>query len=367
MTAITALNLTNFRSHAAFAAADLPGGFLVLTGANGAGKTNLLEAISLLCPGRGLRHAKAQDLPRHGTTTWSVHAEIESWTGAITIGTGGDAAETKRRRIRLNGADVRVQSDLGQYIQCVWLTPQMDGLFMDGGSERRRFFDRLVFAFDPAHAGRVNRYDQALSERSKILKGAVGTIDRRWLDSLEHTLAETALAIGAARVQTAQRLQSALGELCATTSQFPLSHIQLRGDVETRLQDGAPALAIEDALRAGFAAARAQDAETGGSSIGAGRTDIMLHYAAKNVPAAQASTGEQKALLTGLVLAHAVRFRDEKGFAPIILFDEVTAHFDANRRAALFDVLRGLDTQVWLTGTDAGAFADLKDAKNIPL
>ena len=372
MSYVRSLHLHAFRNYRDAALFDLPSGFVVLTGPNGAGKTNVLEAVSLLSPGRGLRGAKMTDI-RNRTlpegALWSVAAVVDSPVGEVRIGTGvrGDAG-SERRAVRVNGVDLKAQADLSEYLSCVWLTPQMDGLFGDAASERRRFFDRLVYAFDPAHAGRVTRYDSVMSQRAKLLREQREknmTADPAWLSSLEATMAETGVAIAAARLHALESLDAHLAHVLHGTG-FPASRMALSGGVEEALLH-APALDVEDKLRARLAHARAHDAEYGGAVAGAHKTDLQVVYAAKDMPAAQCSTGEQKALLTGIILAHAVRTRDMRDAAPILLLDEVAAHFDEGRRTALFDVLAGLRAQVFITGTDARIFDSLENARRLDI
>lgn len=356
MTALTTLHLSNFRNHAGFEATGLPQRPIAIVGANGTGKTNVLEAISLLVPGRGLRGAKHTEWPLIGTPRFAIHAECATWAGAISLGTSGGTDHSERRKLRLNGVDAKQQAEVLQYLSVVWLTPQMGGLFLEASGERRRFYDRLVFAFDPAHAGRVNRYEQALSERSKILKGELGTPDATWLSSLEKTLAETAVAIAAARVEILYALRGALAQLQALNLPFPHGEITLVGDAETPLQKGLPALEIEEKLERSYAHSREGDAKHGGSTIGANRADFSMVLLPKNVPASLCSTGEQKALITLLLLAHAQHLKAERGHAPLLLMDDIAAHFDTTRLQLLADLFKPLQTQIWLSGTESAAF-----------
>lgn len=363
MSFVRSLQLHAFRNYRDATLSGMGPGFVALTGANGAGKTNVLEAVSLLSPGRGLRGAKMVDLRnRHmpAGVSWSVASTVETPVGEVKIGTG---AREERRIARVNGVDLKAQADLSEYISCVWLTPQMDSLFLDAASERRRFFDRLVYAFDPAHAGRVTRYDTVMSQRSRLLKGQKEegiAADPTWLSSLEATMAETGVAIAAARAQTLQSLCANLDTILQGSA-FPAAHMMLAGGIEEALQSS-PALQVEDDMRARLCASRSYDAEAGGASSGPHRTDLQVMYADKNMPAAQCSTGEQKALLTGIVLAHAVRTKALRDAAPILLLDEVAAHLDERRRASLFGILSDLGAQVFVTGTDSAIFAGLPQA-----
>lgn len=366
MSFVRSLQLHAFRNYRDMSVSDLKPGFVVLTGANGVGKTNILEAVSLLSPGRGLRSAKMGDLRNRALpdgVPWSIASTVETAVGEVKIGTG---SREERRIARVNGVDLKAQADLAEYVNCVWLTPQMDGLFLNAASDRRRFFDRLVYAFDPAHAGRVTRYESVMSQRSKLLKLAREdgvAADSVWLSSLEATMAETGVAIAAARTQTLQSLSANLAKILKDTA-FPVSHLALTGGIEEALES-APALEIEDRMRDRLADARKYDSENGGASVGPHRTDLQVSYADRNMPAAQCSTGEQKALLTGIVLAHAVRTAEIRDAAPILLLDEVAAHLDERRRGSLFGILHDLRAQVFLTGTDHYVFAGLPSARHL--
>lgn len=372
MAFVRSLHLHAFRNYRDATVADVQDGFVILTGHNGAGKTNILEAVSLLSPGRGLRGAKMAELKnRHAPSElfWSVSASVESPVGEVRIGTGMRSVGTTERRIaRVNGVDLKAQADLSEYISCVWLTPQMDGLFCDAASERRRFFDRLVYAFDPAHAGRVTRYESVLTQRARLLRAQKeegAAVDPLWLTSLEATMAETGVAIAAARLQTLESLSAHLAQALSGTG-FPVSVLSLCGGIEESLLT-LSALQVEDRMRERLLTSRSFDAAHGGASVGPHRTDMHVVYADKNMPAAQCSTGEQKALLTGIVLAHAVRTKSVRDMTPVLLLDEVAAHFDARRRASLFDVLGRLGAQVFVTGTDSNVFADIPRAKHLTI
>jgi len=339
----------------------------VLTGDNGAGKTNLLEAVSLLVPGRGLRGAKITDMPhinRAVDQDWGVASQVDGRQGPIRLGTGQDAVmaadpKATRRQVRIDGELAGAQTALADHMQMAWLTPAMDGLFREGSSERRRFVDRLAFAFDPSHAGRVTRYERLLRERAKLLKDAreAGrTPDASWLDSLEAGLTETAVAIAAGRLTLIERLN----RVAATDLEpFPAADLALEGQPESWLAEGASSGAVEDRLRQAYAAGRAQDAQAGGASVGPHRTDLLARHRAKDMPAHLCSTGEQKALLIAITLAHGRLVTAETGQAPILLLDEVAAHLDEARRSALFTRLATHRAQVWMTGTDANIFNEL--------
>jgi DNA replication and repair protein RecF len=347
--AVRRLRLTAFRNYAS-AALDLDRRPVVLSGPNGAGKTNLLEAVSLLAPGRGLRRAKVTEMDRRdGGAAWAVAATVDTPTGPVDLGTGRDP-EGERRLVRIDGAPARGQSALGAHVSAVWLTPRMDRLFLESSGERRRFLDRLVFGADPAHAGRVTAYDKALRQRARLLRE--GGADPVWLDALEGQLTERGIAIAAARLDMAGRLARA----CARDDgPFPGAGIAVTGDVETWLAD-LPALEAEERFAAALRAGRSRDAETGGAAVGPHRADLAVTHLAKDMPAAQCSTGEQKALLIAIVLAHARFTAAEAGAGPVLLLDEVAAHLDAERRAALFQTVLTLGLQAWITGTDGSVF-----------
>ncbi len=370
---LSRLGLNSFRSYAE-AELETDGRPVVLTGANGAGKTNLLEAISYLVPGRGLRGARLAEVDRQllgsqpeaeaasGTDgrPWAVSAEVITPEGPRQIGTGRDPAATgrERRLVKVDGSLVSSQQALGDVLGAVWLTPQMDRLFLEGAPGRRRFLDRLVLTFDPAHAGRITAYEHALRERARILRGDSGAPDPAWLTALEESMAERGIAVAAARRDLVGRLAAACAE---AEGAFPRAGLGLAGDVEAWLAE-APALEAEDRFRAALEASRRQDAETGGAALGPHRSDLAVRHLARRMPAAQCSTGEQKALLISIILAHARLVTLERGQAPLLLLDEIVAHLDAQRRAALFKALLALGAQAWLTGTDSGLFEDFGTA-----
>jgi DNA replication and repair protein RecF len=357
---VTRLALTDFRNYSS-ARLDLAAGPVVLTGPNGAGKTNLLEAVSVLSPGRGLRNARLGDLDRRykGKDTegcWAVAATVDTRHGPVKIGTGRDPAGSERRVVRIDGEPARSQAALGEVIGVTWLTPQMDRLFIEGPSARRRFLDRLVLGLDPAHAARVSSYEQAMRERSRLLRD--GPNDPAWLGAIEETMAAQGVAVAAARRDAVERLD----EACAVAEgPFPRARLSLNGTVETWL-DELPALAAEDRFRAALKDGRTADAATGGATVGPHRSDLAVTHAERGVPAETMSTGEQKALLISIVLAHARLQRETRGEPPLLLLDEVAAHLDAARRDALFATLLALESQVWLTGTDTALFLPLRTA-----
>jgi DNA replication and repair protein RecF len=358
--AVTRLVLTDFRNYAETRIA-LDAQPVVLTGRNGAGKTNLLEALSLLAPGRGLRRARLGDLDRRADPAfstsgraWAIAATVEAGGGPIRIGTGRDPEAGERRVVHIDGEPARAQAALGERFAVAWLTPAMDRLFSEGPGARRRFLDRLVLALDPAHAMRVAAYEQALRERAQLLRE--GAADRAWLGALEQVMAEQGIAIAAARREAVRLLAGACAE---AEGPFPRPGLALLGTPAEWL-DTMPALAAEAAFAAALADSRKADAAAGGAAIGPHRDDLAVTLAAKGIPATVASTGEQKALLIAVLLAHARILRQFRGEPPILLLDEIAAHLDAGRRAALFEALLRLESQAWLTGTDAAVFAPLR-------
>jgi DNA replication and repair protein RecF len=336
VTAITRLTLTDFRSHAQIGISAAPG-LVVITGDNGAGKTNILDAISLLAPGRGLRGAALSDAARRdGPGSWSVAATLAS---DVQIGTGVAAAAPDRRLVRVNGAAATAAA-LSDWLALVWLTPAMDRLFSESSGSRRRFLDRLVLALHPGHGARVNRYEAAMRERTRLLT-ADTPADPVWLAGLEADMAEHGAAIAAARTDVV----AALGATLAAADDGPFARplLELAGN-------------DADDLAARLACGRARDAAAARAIDGPHRADLIVTHAGKAMPAATCSTGEQKALLIAIVLAHAALVAKRSGRPPILLLDEIAAHLDASRRAALFDQLGTMAVQAWMTGTDPTLF-----------
>ena len=378
--AVRRVGLTAFRSWRSVRL-EVPGCSVVLTGPNGAGKTNLLEALSLLAPGRGLRRARMAALQTRGApetapeAKWAVSARLDTPDGPRRVGTGLDPADESgsapgRRVLRIDGIPAKGQGDLAALGAVSWLTPEMDGLFTGPAGERRRFLDRLVAGFLPGHAAHVAAYEKAMRERNRLLRepGA----EAAWLDALEAAMAERGVAVAVARADFTARLAAA----CAgRVSAFPAPDLALAGapdGADHAFAANGAALPAEDALRARLRASRAADAEAGRALAGPHRADLDVRLAAppgdggggggsgRGRPAADCSTGEQKALLIALVLAAARLQAVERGAAPILLLDEVAAHLDRERRAALFDEIEGLGAQAWMTGTDAALFDALR-------
>jgi DNA replication and repair protein RecF len=358
------LTLTHFRNYRA-ASLETRGDVVVLGGPNGAGKTNCIEAISFLSPGRGLRRANLEDVAdNQGDGSWAVSAEVEGALGLATLGTGIDAPvadASVSRRCRIDREPVASAAAFGDHLRMVWLTPAMDGLFLGSASERRRFFDRLVLAIDSQHSARVSALDRSLRSRNRLLE--VRNYDDHWCDAIERETAELAVAVAAMRGQTAVRLAAML-RARGEASAFPSAEIALDGWMENALVSE-PATAVEDRYRDILRNNRARDAIAGRTLDGPHLTDLQVVYAPKNTLARDASTGEQKALLIGLVLAHAGLVAEMTGITPLLLLDEVVAHLDPRRRAALFDELSTLGAQVWMTGADPAAFADVGSAGEV--
>ncbi|MEO3471071.1 DNA replication/repair protein RecF [Roseomonas sp. CAU 1739] len=356
---LTRLLLQDFRSWQVLEA-PFNAPIIAIAGENGAGKTNLLEAISLLGPGRGLRGARMSEYGRRTdgqARSWAAAGRFQTPHGTYDIGTGADPDGTSERRVfRLDGQPVRAQADLADRIAIVWLTPQMDRLFQESASGRRRFLDRLVWALEPTHAREVAAHDNAMSQRNRLLAG--GRADPAWLAGLEDAMARHAVAATAARRGLVARLNAVMAAGTATGA-FPAARMDLVCPIGAALAEQ-PALAVEDALRAALAEGRRRDAAAGGAARGAHRADMALIHLPKDQPAEMCSTGEQKALLISTVLAHAALIAEARGFAPLLLLDEVAAHLDQARREALFAALVTLPAQSFLTGTDSEVFRPLQ-------
>jgi DNA replication and repair protein RecF len=356
---IRRLSLTNFRNYHAASLESDGDGPIALIGPNGAGKTNILEAISWLAPGRGLRHATLEDVAfNEGDGSWAVSAEIEGALGLATLGTGIEppvADTTLSRKCRVDREPVTVTA-FADHLRVLWLVPAMDGLFTGSASERRRFLDRLVLAIDAEHGTRVNALDRALRSRNRLLENPQP--DAHWLDAIEHETAELAVAVAAARADAVNRLAAVLAARSDPSGAFPSAGIAIEGFLEGMVPN-LPAVEVEDRYRSLLRDNRARDAAAGRTLEGPHVSDLQVIYTPKSIAAREASTGEQKALLIGLVLAHASLVTAMTDVAPQVLLDEVVAHLDPNRRAALFDALARLGAQVWVTGADPAAFADI--------
>ncbi len=361
--AVSRLDLGDFRCYARLRL-DIDAGPVVLTGPNGAGKTNLLEAISLLAPGSGLRRAKLGEIARNVPATddgsvraWAVSAQLETPDGQYQVGSGLDPQALRqgreRRAVKIDGEAQRGQASLGRVCAAVWLTPQMDRLFLDGPSARRRFLDRLVYGLDPDHSGRVAAFEHGLRSRAKLLKA--GKADDKWLNAIEDSMVRHGIAVVVARAELLDRLVRA-GTMAIGA--FPAARLALAGDLENWLEQF-PAVEVEDRMRAALRDGRERDAMYGGAAVGPQRSDLMVWHEAKNQPAAQCSTGEQKALLLSIVMANTRLQSRARGAGPLLLLDEVVAHLDAERRGDLFDEIVALGVQAWMTGTDRALFDGL--------
>lgn len=356
---VRGLRLIDFRNYGALDLA-LDAAHVVLVGENGAGKTNLMEAVSLLSPGRGLRRATIEDMGRlAGPGGWTVAARIEGPLGETRIGVGASSepGETRTKAIRIDGEPVRAAEDLIDYLHILWLTPTMDGLFTGPASERRRFLDRFVLALDPGHAARVSAFERTMRGRNKLLED--DRLDEEWLSAIEAQMAETGVAIASARVEAVACLARLIAQTRDDASPFPHADLALEGEIEALAAQGGPSGEIEDRYRRMLGETRRRDKAAGRTLDGPHRADLIVDHGPKAMPAAHSSTGEQKALLLGLVLAHARLVAETHGRAPILLLDEVAAHLDQRRRASLFDRLNELGGQCWLTGTDLAAFEPL--------
>jgi len=362
--------LRNFRSYAEvdFSASTRP---VVLAGPNGAGKTNLLDAISLLSPGRGLRGAKLSEHVRRGPSAapsdalWAVAASLVRGGESYEVGTGLTLGPNggERRQVHLNGAPAQNSADLGELVQMLWLTPAMDRLFIEGVSGRRKFLDRLVLGFEPGHARTSTRYETAMRERARLLK--FGPRDPAWLDGLENEMAETGVAMSVSRANTVSRLNAALAARGgaqydgAGHGAFPSAQLALEGETDLLLAEHGEVAA--SVLRERLARARVRDAEAGRTTVGPHLTDMSVRHTQKRTHARECSTGEQKALLISIVLADAWELsKTQGGLAPLLLLDEIAAHLDSRRRAALFEEILALRAQAWMTGTDIEMFAPLR-------
>ncbi|WP_425336134.1 DNA replication/repair protein RecF [Sinorhizobium numidicum] len=354
---LTRLKLTDFRNYAALAL-DLDARHVVLTGENGAGKTNLMEAISFLSPGRGLRRAAYADVARVGASDgFSVFAAVDGMEGPVEIGTGtAGTEEGQSRRLRLNGTPARTVDELTDHLRVLWLTPAMDGLFTGPSADRRRFLDRLVLSLDPEHGRRASEFDRAMRSRNRLL--AEFRPDPAWLSAIEREMAGLGVSMALAR-QEMLGLLTALVERSQSDGTFPSASLSLAGFLDEF--HVVPAYDLEERYLAMLQEGRSRDAAAGRTLDGPHRSDLMIRHREKDMEAERCSTGEQKALLVGLVLAHARLVGDMTGHAPILLLDEIAAHLDEGRRRALFGLVDGLGGQAFMTGTDKSMFSAIGD------
>ena len=339
--AIETLALTHFRSHRSTRLA-FDGRPVAITGPNGAGKTNILEAVSLLSPGRGLRRAAAEDLARRPESLgWKITATVQGLSAAHELETWAEPGEP--RQVRIDGK-AATQASLGRILRVLWLVPAMDRLWIESAEGRRRFLDRMTLSFFPEHAEQSLTYEKAMRDRNRLIKDQV--TDAHWYAALEAQMAEAGEAITRHRRATIARIATAADP----TSAFPSADLTLTGP-EGADEPADLALALSEGRRRDIAAGR--------TLVGPHRADLLARYSAKNVPADQCSTGEQKALLISLILANARALAQDLGRAPILLLDEVAAHLDEHRRAALYDEICALDAQALMTGTESELFTAL--------
>ena len=345
---IKRLTLHNFRNYDE-RRLDVGDANVALIGENGAGKTNILEALSLFAPGRGLRGAGLSDMQKFGAdSNWAAAIQLQDQSGLHDLATGLDASGAREKRIyKINGSIARSQEIFTEHLSLLWLTPQMDKLWLEDKSQRRRFLDKLIAQFDPAHLGRITRYEQTMRERMKLL--SQGRYDPLWVGALEKIMVESGTAIAAHRIDLIERL-NAQSEQNAVPS-FPRFRVGIDGMIENNLTTKS-ALAAEDEFTAALIANRSDDAASCQTAVGTHRSDFLIFDAARGYPATLCSTGEQKALLISLILAHAALIANERGMPPILLFDELTAHLDPGRRRLLLDYLKATRMQFWLTGTE---------------
>ncbi|WP_268965088.1 DNA replication/repair protein RecF [Rhizobium alarense] len=354
---LSRLKLTDFRNYAALSL-ELDARHVVLVGPNGAGKTNLMEAVSFLSPGRGLRRAVYDDVIRAGSGGgFAIFAAVDGMEGEVEIGTGTESRdESQTRRLRINGTPARSADELTDHLRVLWLTPAMDGLFTGPSSDRRRFLDRLVLSLDPYHGRRAADFEKAMRSRNRLLSEP--RPDRVWLDGLERQMAELGIAMAVAREELVGLLRG-LVETAAGDETFPLAHLALSGFLDGGLRR--PAAELEELYAGLLRDGRHRDAAAGRTLDGPHRSDLVVRHRQKDMEAERCSTGEQKALLVGLVLAHAGLVANLTDHAPVLLLDEVAAHLDEGRRAALFDRVSDLGGQAFMTGTDRAMFSALGD------
>lgn len=370
---VSRLELTGFRNHS-HTQLQVGGRSVVLHGENGAGKTNILEALSLLAPGRGFRRARLADMD--GAMPWTIFSEVSGAMGQVSIGTarsvghavalsevtqgevGGSsepsAEPADKRIVRVDGQPLKSANQLSEYLSILWLTPQSDQLFMEGGTVRRKFLDRLVYGFDPAHARRVNRYEQAMRERNRLL--CTYGAQAAWFDGVEAQMAEVGTAIAFARQQAVEHINAVMQ---MSDLSFPKARLDLNGVIEQAVQQGLPAMEVESLYRDKLADCRAGDQPSGRSSVGVHRAEFTVMHLGKHTEAARCSTGEQKALLLAIILAEARASALWHGRVPILLLDEVAAHLDPQKRTELYQEIQALKAQAWMSGVSDDLFKEM--------
>jgi DNA replication and repair protein RecF len=363
---VSRLILSEFRSYPRLDLSLAPTALVALVGENGAGKTNVLEALSLLSPGRGLRRADIAEMAREGGTGgFAMSVELRTSHGAVQLGAGHDPGDGPQgRKFRINRAPAASARGFADYVRMCWLTPAMDGLFAGAPGDRRRFVDRMVLAVDADHGARVASLERALRSRNRLLEDR--STDASWLSATEREVAELSVAVALARKETIERLAALIETTRDSESPFPWASIAMEGEID-RLVENATSLDAEESFRRVLFESRARDAAAGRTLSGPQASDLVVHHGPKRMAAGQCSTGEQKALLVGLTLAHASLVRAMSGIAPLVLLDEIAAHFDPRRRNALFEKLERLGGQVWMTGADPQSFAELDGRAEILL
>ncbi len=355
---LSRLILTNFRNYKNVRL-DIDSRPIIITGHNGSGKTNILEAVSLLSPGKGLRKIKLNEADRmdssEASNLWAIAAFIKYGEEEIQLGTARETTfDNNKRVVKIDGNIIKNQAELTRAFSVMWLTPQMDGLFIGSSSDRRKFFDRLVYNFDPEHASRVYSYEYTMRERARLLKERR---DPSWISVLENKMAEQAVAIAAARIDTISFIQKAI---LSSETAFPKAILAIEGQVEKMIENNS-ALQAEEGVRQKLFESRRHDAESGRTNFGTHRSDFLATHAEKNMPAELCSTGEQKALLLSIILAEAKAKAIWKNSVPVLLLDEVVSHLDEKKREFLFSYLIEIGSQFWLTGTDVDLFSELKN------
>lgn len=357
---LSQIRLTAFRNYPSLSL-DLSPQHVVLTGSNGAGKTNLMEAVSLLSPGRGLRRSQLSSMKNQTAEDgFSVFAKLQKDSEDYAIGTGTaglDPGSTPIRRVRINGTPMKNSDELLDLCRVVWVTPAMDGLFTGPTADRRRFLDRMVLAIDPAHGRRANDYEKAVRNRNRLLEEPAGSQTDSWLDAAESQLAALGTSIIIARFELVSLLTGLIDETVAKHgSAFPTAHLALQGELEALAAEGLNGFDLESSFARQLRDTRFRDRNAKRTLIGPHRADLIVRHVEKDMAAGLCSTGEQKALLIGLVLAHGMLTREISKLAPILLLDEVAAHLDIERRAALFDRIHAIGGQSFMTGTDRNLF-----------